>query len=51
MATYDIRIIIYGNTGYVKSQLSLLVPDFHDNLGITYKLVLRSNKENPLNIN
>ena len=43
MATYDIRIIIYGNTGYVKSQFSPLTPAGHDNLGITDKLLLISN--------
>ena len=43
MATYDIGIIICENTGCVKSQFSPLIPAGRDNLGMTEKLVLRSN--------
>ena len=44
MATYDIRIKIRGNSGYVKSQIYPV----HDILGMADKLILRSIYDNLL---
>ena len=43
MVTYDIGITICGIPGYIKSQLSPLVPDGHNSSSMTDKLDFSSN--------
>ena len=50
METYDIWIIICVNPVYFKSQYSPLIPYGCDKLGMTDKILLRSNKSNLLSV-